>query len=90
MKSVLRTGALVLFVLAFATSSFSQEATDPAQLYEQAKLDEKSGHPDEAIRKYEQIIKIDPTLAAAHNNLGRLLYQQGRLDEAIKPLRKAS
>jgi tetratricopeptide (TPR) repeat protein len=89
-KAVLRTGAFVLLVVVIIPPSFSQEATDPAQLYEQAKQDEKSGHPDEAIRKYEQIVKIDPTLAAAYNNLGRLLYQQGRLDEAIKPLRKAS
>ena len=89
MKAVLRTGIFVL-VAAIATASFSQEATDPAQLYEQAKVDEKSGHVDEAIRKYEEMIKIDPTLAAAYNNLGRLYYQQGRLDDAIKPLRKAS
>jgi tetratricopeptide (TPR) repeat protein len=89
---VFRTGALsLLVVLAFTTSSGSQETSDPVQqLYEQAKADERSGHPDEAIRKYEQIIKLNPRLAAAYNNLGRLYYQQGRLDEAIKPLRQAS
>lgn len=92
MKVVSGTWTLVfLILLAFAPQSVSQDVSDRVQqLYEAAKLDEKSGHPDEAIRKYEQIIKLDPTLAAAYNNLGRLYYQQGRLDEAIQPLRQAS
>lgn len=92
MKDVLRTGVSVLFLLVIlASRSICQEAGDSVQqLYEQAKLDEKSGHADEAIRKYEDIIKLDPSLAAAYNNLGRLYYQQGRLDEAIKTLRRAS
>jgi tetratricopeptide (TPR) repeat protein len=91
-KVVLRTGTLiVLMLLASATRSISQETSAQVQqLYEQAKVDEKSGRPDEAIRKYEQIIKLDPKLAAAYNNLGRLYYQQGRLDDAVKPLRQAS
>ncbi len=92
MKAGSRTGTLIfILLLAFATRSFSQQPTDQVQqLYEQARRDEKSGHPDEAIRKYEQIIGLDPKLAAAYNNLGRLYYQQGRLDEAVKPLRQAS
>jgi tetratricopeptide (TPR) repeat protein len=75
-----RIGTLIfILLLAFATWSFSQQPTDQVQqLYEQAKLEEKSGRPDEAIRKYEQIIKLDPKLAAAYNNLGRLYYQQDR------------
>jgi tetratricopeptide (TPR) repeat protein len=87
-----RTGVSILFLLlTLAGKSISQEAGDSVQqLYEQAKLDEKSGRGDEAIRKYEQIINLDPSLAAAYNNLGRLYYQQGRLDEAIRPLRRAS
>jgi tetratricopeptide (TPR) repeat protein len=91
-KFGLRTGTITFIVfLAFAPQSISQEASNRAQqLYGQAKLDEKSGHPDEAIRKYQQIIELDPTLPAAYNNLGRLYYQQGRLDEAVKPLRQAS
>ena len=92
MKFGLRTGTIIFIVLlAFVPQSISQEASNRAQqLYGQAKRDEKSGHPDEAIRKYQQIIELDPTLPAAYNNLGRLYYQQGRLDEAVKPLRQAS
>jgi len=76
--------------VAFVTRSISQETTGRTQqLYEEAKAEEKSGHKDEAIRKYQEIIKIDPTLVFAHNNLGWLYYQQGRLEEAVKSLAKA-
>jgi tetratricopeptide (TPR) repeat protein len=88
----LRTGTLIFFALLVSvTRSISQETTDRIQqLYEEAKVEEKSGHADAAIRKYEEIIKFDPTLAYAYNNLGWLYYQQGRLDDAIKPLQHAS
>jgi tetratricopeptide (TPR) repeat protein len=90
-KVVARAGTLILVLLAFAPRSISQEPSDRVQqLYQAAKADEQAGHPDEAIQKYQQIIKLDPTLAAGYNNLGRLLYQQGRLDEAVQPLRQAS
>jgi tetratricopeptide (TPR) repeat protein len=90
-KVVVKTGILILVLLAFAPRSISQEPSDRVQqLYQAAKADEQAGHPDEAIQKYQQIIKLDPALAAGYNNLGRLLYQQGRLDEAIQPLRQAS
>jgi tetratricopeptide (TPR) repeat protein len=81
----------IALLLVLAVPSVSQEQGDRVQkLYEQARQDEQSGHPDQAIEKYQQIIKLDPTLTAGYNNLGRLLYQQGRLDEAINPLRQAS
>jgi len=91
-KVVLRVGALIFLVLlTFVPLSTSGEPGDRVQqLYEQARQDEKSGHPDEAIQKYQQIIKLNPTLAAGYNNLGRLLYRQGRLEEAIQSLRQAS
>ena len=92
MKLISRTGVSTLFLLlALSGRSICQKAGDSVQhLYEQAKLDEESGHTDEAVRKYESIIRLDPSLAAAYNNLGRLYYQQGRLDEAIRSLRQAT
>jgi tetratricopeptide (TPR) repeat protein len=59
------------------------------QLYEEARSDEKSGHLDDAIHKYQEITRLSPNLPAAYNNLGRLYYQQGQLDQAIKTLRRA-
>jgi tetratricopeptide (TPR) repeat protein len=86
-----RAGALVLAILVLVTGAVSQKVPDCAQLlYEEAKLEEQSGHIDQAIQKYLDIIKLDPRLAYAHNNLGRLYFQQGQLQEAIKPLKRAS
>jgi len=95
-KAILRTGPKVLLtVLAiFALATRSSARQDPGdriqQLYAEAKQDESSGHIDEAVQKFQEIIKLDPTLAAAYNNLGRLYYQHGRLEEAIQPLQRAS
>jgi tetratricopeptide (TPR) repeat protein len=86
-----RAGTVILAILVLVTGAASQKAPDRAQqLYEQAKLEEQSGHVDQAIQNYLDIIKLNPGLAYAHNNLGRLYYQQGRLQEAIKPLKRAS
>lgn len=93
MKFMARTEslAIVLICAVLPMASFAQGRSDRIQqLYAQAKLDESSGHAEEAIQKFQEIIKLDPTLAAAYNNLGRLYYQNGHLQEAIKPLRQAS
>jgi Flp pilus assembly protein TadD len=37
---------------------------------------------DEAIRQYEEAIRLNPNFPAAHNNLGTILWKQGRLQEA--------
>ena len=91
MRGSLRSGVLVCFVvLAFTTRSISQKGTDRTpQLYEEARLEEQAGHTDEAIKKYEEIVRLNPTQAYAYNNLGRLYHQRGRLHDAIKPLKRA-
>jgi tetratricopeptide (TPR) repeat protein len=42
-----------------------------------------SGQVQEAIRHYEQALRLDPDLADAHVNLGMALMQTGRIQEAI-------
>ena len=42
---------------------------------------------DEAIRQYEESLELDPQQPAIHRNLGMLLAQLGRYDEAIPHLR---
>ena len=42
-----------------------------------------SGQVPEAIRLYEQALRLDPDLADAHINLGIALMQTGRIQEAI-------
>jgi tetratricopeptide (TPR) repeat protein len=84
--------AFMIFLLAGTPGAASQQnsSAEVQQLYADAKVDENSGHLDEAIHKFQEIIKLDPSLAAAYNNLGRLYYQQGRLQDAIPPLQRAS
>lgn len=82
--------ALVFMLLAVAHVSASQDIGDRIQqLYTEAKSEEKEGRVNVAIEKYQAIIKLNPKLAAAHNNLGRLYSQQGRLEEAIKSFERA-
>ena len=42
------------------------------------------GKYDEAIKAYDEAIRLDPNLAEAWNNKGNALYSQGKYDEAIK------
>ena len=43
----------------------------------------------EAIREYREAVRLDPSLAQAHNKLGRALGRQGKNDEAIQEFRQA-
>jgi len=43
----------------------------------------RSGKVPEAIRHYEQALRLQPDLAEAHYNLGNALFQTGRISEAI-------
>ena len=45
--------------------------------------------PAEAIRSFELAIALDPTRRDAPVNLGRLLHESGRLDEAVQVYRQA-
>jgi tetratricopeptide (TPR) repeat protein len=44
---------------------------------------------DDAIAAYRRVVAIDPTYAAAWNNLGLLLHRMGRYDEARQAYRSA-
>lgn len=43
----------------------------------------ESGKVAEAVRQYEQALRIEPFLAEPHNNLGTILVHAGRLQDAI-------
>lgn len=91
MRIPLRAGAAFVFMfIAAVLASTSQDIEDRIQqLYTEARSEEKEGRVNVAIEKYQAIIKLNPKLAAAHNNLGRLYSQQGRSEEAIKSFKRA-
>ena len=47
------------------------------------------GRTSEAIDQYKQALRINPSSADAHNNLGAALAQMGRISEAIEQLKAA-
>jgi tetratricopeptide (TPR) repeat protein len=49
----------------------------------------RKGQTDEAIRQYQEILRLDPGYALAHNNLGIALVVKGQTDEAIRELEEA-
>ena len=51
-------------------------------------LDEK-GQTDEAIREFEEAIRLKPGYAQAHNNLGLGIIKKGQIDEGISQYQEA-
>jgi len=91
-KPEMKIGAvLVAVLLIFTVPGVSQDQGNEIQdLYAQSAANEKSGNIEEAIQGYLKIIKLDPTLPAAYNNLGRLYFRHGEFPEAIQSLKRAS
>ena len=47
------------------------------------------GHLDEAIRQFQEAIRLEPDHTDAHNNLGYAFYVKGQMDEAIRQYHEA-
>ena len=50
---------------------------------------DRSGQIDEAMKQYEEAIRLKPDYALAHYNLGTALAKQGQIDGAITQYREA-
>ena len=57
-------------------------------LHAEASAAEESGDLGTAIAKYQEILKIDPKLAPAYNNLGALYFKQGQFHDAAAVLER--
>jgi tetratricopeptide (TPR) repeat protein len=83
-----RIAALVIscnLVLGGTSLLAAQQAVSPEvqALYEHARGAQASNDNDSAVADYLKIIRLDPKLGAAYNNLGRLYYNTGRFTDAI-------
>lgn len=88
------------FLLPFLACAFFLTTTTKAQtparasgdrvqtLYSQARAAEARGDLAGAIAKYKAILRIEPRLAPAYNNLGALYVKRGEFGEAAAILRK--
>jgi tetratricopeptide (TPR) repeat protein len=88
--SMLHRRALLAFVcvlgVAAAQSSASQASI--AELHDQAAESERRGDLAGAARRYEEILRLDPTIAAAYNNLGAIYFKEREFDKAAVILEK--
>jgi Flp pilus assembly protein TadD len=86
----MRARVSVAFVVALSASTFASDARDLAK--EQVKFGievAQHGLWREAVAKFIRAADIDPTYAAAWNNLGIAYEQQGDLDRARDAYEKA-
>lgn len=73
-----------------ATSSASPSSTGNFDdLLKQASAAGKTGHSEDAIRLYQQVLAAQPKLAGAWLDLGTVYYASGRYPDAISALKNA-
>jgi tetratricopeptide (TPR) repeat protein len=72
-----------------AAPSADKPALDTAYQSFSSGLSLEEHDVEAAIAAYRRALKLDPKLAAAHTNLGNLLYGAGSLDEALGHYRTA-
>jgi Tfp pilus assembly protein PilF len=65
-------------------------ATPQFAYFNLARIFEREGKIDDAIREYRRALDIDRDYVDAHNNLGRLYLQQGKNDLAIEEFTEAT
>jgi len=92
MKADLKTGTLLaVLLMTTAPGSPSQDLDQHIrQLDAEARAEERQGHPEAAIQKYQEVLKLDSNLPVIYNDLGRLYYEQGQFQEALAPLKRAA
>ena len=85
----LRLTVALLAATLLPVAAAQQEVSPEVQsLYEKARASQAANDEPAAIIAYQKILKLAPGLAPAYNNLGRLLYNQGRFSEAAGVLRR--
>jgi Tfp pilus assembly protein PilF len=80
---------LVLVALLSASPSFADARHDAKSQVEFGISVAQRGLWREAIYRWEKAVEVDPTYAAAYNNLGIAYEHEGQLDKARKAYEKA-
>ncbi len=80
-----------VFAIATPTTLTAQTTSTEERieaLHAEAHTAETTGDIATAISKYQEILKLEPRLAPAYNNLGALYFKQGQYREAAEVLEK--
>lgn len=71
---------LVAFLCCFSVPA---QESDPQRIFQQAAQAQQRGDLSLAVSKYQEVLRLDANVVAAHANLGVVLVALGRYDEAI-------
>lgn len=82
-------GGLLLLAMAVAAPAYADRRSDAKQQVEFGISVAQKGLWKEAAFRWEKAVEIDPSYAAAWNNLGIAYEQQGQFDDAKKAYDKA-
>ncbi|MFH1057649.1 MAG: tetratricopeptide repeat protein [Pseudomonadota bacterium] len=82
-----QSGAIKRFTQAIDSGGLAKENLAVAHNNRGNAYDDQ-GQPDQALKDYDQAIKLDPRLAEAYYNRAFVLYRVGRLQEALDDLDK--
>ena len=72
-----------LLVISLFALRVAEQESDPQQIFQEAAQAQQRGDYELAARKFQEVIRLDPNVVAAHANLGVVLVSLGRYDEAI-------
>lgn len=86
--SLMRAALAFAFLLSACMAPAQTGESGVAALHAAAQKAEASGDLATAIAKYRAILKVDPQLAPAYNNLGALYFKQGDFRDAAKTLQQ--
>jgi Tfp pilus assembly protein PilF len=87
---IFRVTACLAFVLVAAGASLSADARSDAKAQVEFGIDvAQRGLWREAIYRWERAVEIDPSYAAAHNDLAVAYEHEGQLDKARQAYEKA-
>ena len=82
------TGLTIVLALALAGPAARAQTPQPGEdvekLYAEAQAAKSRGDLEGTIEKYHAILKLDPHLASAYNNMGLLYFQQTNYAEAAQ------
>lgn len=72
-----------LLLLTFCAFPLTAQEADPQKVFQEAAQAQQRGDYELAARKFQEVIRLDPNVVAAHANLGVVLVSLARYDEAI-------
>ena len=86
---IARAAALAVFVLAFASIAYADNRSQAKSQVDFGIKVAQNGLWKEATYRWEKAVELDPTYAAAWNNLGIAYEHEGRFEDARKAYEKA-